>query len=141
MRQKTVRKTLSLVLFAEFVAGVVLAVRMLPTFPADSVHRSVELPMWVSVFICLVVGVVWIGATAVGAWRANGGWVRGSALTIHILIIAAGTGVLQGIMGDETALGLWLIVFGVLGAIGAIIWKPLAKPSIAPEGDGQVAAR
>lgn len=123
-QQKIVRKSLSLMLFIEAAAGVILFLLMLPTFPEAGPNQPIELPIWMSLAICLAVAVIWAAVTAVGAWRATGSWVRGSTVTIHVLMIAAGTGVLQGIMGEHTNYGTWLIVLGALGIIGALIWKP-----------------
>lgn len=76
----------------------------------------------------------WIAVTFVGAVRARVSWVRGSALTIHVLLFAAGTGCLQ------LDIGPWWFGFGlVAGALLGFAAALLARPE-APQIDESTAA-
>ena len=107
-RQKIVRFILAAVLALEFVGVLVVLIRMLPTFPDAGPDQAAIMPLWVSLIISLAVSGLWIGVTLLAAVRAQSAWVRGSGVTIHVLMLAAATGVLQGILGTP-ALGcsLW----------------------------------
>ncbi|SJN12985.1 hypothetical protein FM113_16335 [Leucobacter sp. 7(1)] len=86
--------------------------------------------------ILLVACVLWWGwilITAWGARRARPGWVRSSAITIHVLLFAAATGILQGLIGPQTVLGLELLVLAFAGFVAALLARPDA-PEI-PEGE------
>lgn len=75
----------------------------------------------------------WILITAWGARRARPGWVRSSAITIHVLLFAAATGILQGLIGPQTVLGLELLVLAFVGFVAALLARPDAPE--APEGE------
>ncbi|TDP94629.1 hypothetical protein EDF62_1050 [Leucobacter luti] len=72
----------------------------------------------------------WIALTAWGAWKGRRGWVRGSSITIHVLLFAAATGILQGLIGPETALGLELLVLAFAGFVAAILARPDAPEEL-----------
>lgn len=59
----------------------------------------------VSLLLAVLAWWGWIAITFVGALRGRHSWVRGSALTNHVLIFAAATGLLQGILGPQVPLG------------------------------------
>lgn len=84
--------------------------------------------------ICLV----WVVATLIGSIRSKLSWVRGSAVTIHVLLFAAGTGCLQLKIGP-TSLGLGLIALALVGFFAAILAKPVPTPDYS-EFDGAVVA-
>lgn len=86
----------------------------------------------VSVLLAVLVSWVWIGVTLWGALARRAGWVRGSALTIHVLMFAAATGMLQGLLGDVGGLGFVLLVLAIAGFVGAIVARP-AVESASPE--------
>ncbi len=71
----------------------------------------------------------WILLTLWGAMKARPSWARGSAITIHILIFAAATGVLQGFLGPQTFLGLELLLLAFAGFIAAMFARP-AEPEV-----------
>lgn len=73
----------------------------------------------------------WVVLTAWGAWRGRPSWVRGSAITIHVLLFALATGILQGLIGPQTMLGLELLVLAFAGFVAAILARPDAPE--APE--------
>ncbi|WP_449283564.1 hypothetical protein [Leucobacter sp.] len=77
----------------------------------------------------------WVAVTFVGALRARVSWVRGSALTIHVLLFAAGTGCLQ------LAIGPWWFGFGlVAAALLGFLSAVLARPELPAAGDDSVVA-
>jgi len=75
--------------------------------------------------ICLV----WIVITLVGTVRSKASWVRGSAVTIHVLLFAAGTGLLQFALH---LFGWALIALACIGFVAAIVARPVNRPL---EGD------
>ncbi len=74
--------------------------------------------------ICLL----WVVITLWQSIKSRVSWVRGSAVTIHVLLFAAGTGCLQLLIGPFW-LGAGLIVLALLGFFSAVI----ARPALAPE--------
>lgn len=136
-RRKIVRFILASVLAVELVGAVVVLIRMLPTFPEAGPDQSAIMPLWVSLVISLAVSCVWLGATLRGSVRAQGGWVRGSGVTIHVLMLAAATGVLQGILGSP-ALGGWMLALGIVGLLSAAFWRP--KTATGTTGEPSVTA-
>ncbi|MFT4233228.1 MAG: hypothetical protein QM606_10705 [Leucobacter sp.] len=65
----------------------------------------------------------WAVVTCIGALRARASWVRGSALTIHVLLFAAGTGCLQLAIGPAW-LGFALVAAALLGFLAAVLARP-----------------
>ncbi|MGO3147362.1 MAG: hypothetical protein ACTIJ6_06760 [Leucobacter sp.] len=123
MRQNLARRVLSAVLFIELIGGIIVLVGMLPTFPASGPDSEVLLPLWISLLASVVLGLVWVGATLYGVVRNRGNWVRASSVVIHILMFAAGTGVLQGILGTELV-GWMLVILAFVGFISALLLRP-----------------
>lgn len=80
--------------------------------------------------ICLV----WVVVTLLGSMRSRLSWVRGSAVTIHVLLFAAGTGCLQLEIGT-TSFGFGLIALALVGFFAAILAKPVPAPDYS-EFDG-----
>ena len=76
-----------------------------------------------SIFLAMLVSWIWICVTLFGL-RTRASWVRASAITIHVLIFAAGTGVLQLGIGT-TALGWGLVVLALVGFFAALIARPI----------------
>lgn len=92
-----------------------------------------------SVLLAAVIAWAWIVATLVGAARARAAWARGSALTIHVLLFAAGTGILQGIIG-EPELGLALILLAGTGFTAAVLARVPATDVPAVDSDAEESA-
>lgn len=86
-----------------------------------------------SLLLAVVISWLWIAITLWGALKLQASWVRGSTLTIHILMFAAATGVLQGFLGDETTLGWILLVLALLGFMAAVIARPAPRNNDAGE--------
>jgi hypothetical protein len=86
-----------------------------------------------SLLLAVVISWAWISITLWGALKVRASWVRGSALTIHILMFAAATGVLQGLLRDGTALGWTLLMLALIGFLAAVISRPM--PQKATEGE------
>ena len=78
----------------------------------------------VSLLLAVLAWWAWIAITFVGALRGRHSWVRGSALTNHVLIFAAATGLLQGILGPQVPLGLALLALALGGFLAAILARP-----------------
>lgn len=78
----------------------------------------------------------WVAATAWGAWKTRASWVRGSAITIHVLLFAMATGILQGLLGPQTVLGLELLVLALVGFVAAVLARPTVPvvPGEEPRG-------
>lgn len=83
----------------------------------------------ISIFLAALIAWAWVLLTLWGAARLRASWARGSALTMHVLLFAAGTGVLQlgGIVGSPV-LGWALIVLALIGFFAALMAKPAVEP-------------
>lgn len=79
-----------------------------------------------SILLAALIAWVWVLVTLWGAVRHRASWVRGSALTLHVLLFAAGTGVLQFQLGS-TALGFGLIALAFVGFAAAVLAQPLSN--------------
>lgn len=133
MRSIVAWRALAAVLAVEVAATAVLLIGMVPTFPGSQGSDGASLvPLWASLFASVAIAWVWIGATLVGALRSRHGWVRASAVTIHILVFAAAIGVLQGILGT-VPIGLAMMALGIAGFVAAVLAKP-EESSVEPTG-------
>lgn len=137
MRSRVAWGLLALALAVEFVGGAILLIGIFPTFPAAGPERDALAPLWVSLVLSLALCILWVGLTLVGVLRSRGGWVRASAVTIHILVFAAAIGVFQGILGTP-AVGAVLVLLGVVGFVSALLAKPVepAEPGLPDEPAG-----
>lgn len=88
----------------------------------------------ISIFLAALIAWAWVLITLWGAARTRASWARGSAITMHVLIFAAGTGVLQlgGIVGGP-GLGWGLIVLALVGFGAALAARPAAEPAVDDE--------
>ncbi|WP_449277869.1 hypothetical protein [Leucobacter sp. GX24907] len=118
-------RVLSMVLLIEVIGGAVLLWSVL-----SSSFAATEDPFAqrLSILLAAVFAFIWIAATLYGAAARRAGWARGSAITIHVLIFAAGTGVLQGIVGTPL-LGWVLVVLSLLGFFAAVLARPDVRGS------------
>lgn len=77
----------------------------------------------VSIILMVGLGLVWALATLIGSLRVRVGWVRGSALTIHVMLFALATGCLQlGMLGWQSGFGL--VGLAIAGFAAAILARP-----------------
>lgn len=76
-----------------------------------------------SILVSALVAFAWVAITLFGVLSKRAGWARGSAMTLHVLMFAAGTGVLQGILGDPL-LGWALVLCALVGFFAALLAKP-----------------
>lgn len=77
----------------------------------------------VSLFIAVVLAWVWVLVTLLAGVRTQASWARGSALTIHLLLLAAATGMLQFGIGSPL-LGWSLVGTALIGFAAALLVKP-----------------
>ena len=85
-----------------------------------------------SLVVVSVICLAWVVVTLVASMRSRVSWVRGSAVTIHVLLFAAGTGCLQ------LAIGPWWVGFGIIAlALVGFFAAILARPLLAPEASGE----
>lgn len=118
---------LRIVLVIEVVGGAVLLWNVLLAFFAAS---NEPLGARVSLLLAVLISWAWIAITLWGALTKRASWVRGSALTIHVLMFAAATGVLQGILGEAIGLGWSLLILALAGFVAAVIARPVrAQPA------------
>jgi hypothetical protein len=117
-------------LIIEAVGGGALLWNVVQGFFAASTE---PLGMRLSLLLAVMLSWAWVAITLWGSLTRRASWVRGSALTIHILMFAAATGVLQGLLGDAVALGWALLILAILGFVAAII----ARPSSANKDAGE----
>ena len=83
-----------------------------------------------SIFLAALLAWAWVLITLWGAAKSRASWARGSALTMHVLMCAAGTGVLQ--MGDLVGgpmVGWALVVLALLGFFAALLSRPAGESS------------
>lgn len=120
---------LRIVLLLEVVGGAWLLWNVVVGFFASA---GEPLGSRLSLLLAVVIWWVWIAATAWAAWKHRASWVRGSAITIHVLLFAAATGILQGLLGPQTVLGLELLVLALAGFVAAVLAKPDAPAE--PQG-------
>lgn len=132
MRSKAAWRVLATALVLELIAGAFIIVGMVPTFPGAGPDAQAFIPLWLSLFICVIAWWVWIGATLYGVMRSRRSWVRSAAFTSHILLFAAGMGVLQGILGTPPV-GYALAIIAVIGFAATWFAKPVRSPETAPE--------
>ncbi|MFD5599735.1 hypothetical protein ACFWHR_06720 [Leucobacter sp. NPDC058333] len=88
----------------------------------------------VSLVVMAVLALVWVAITAVAAVRGRPSWVRGSSLTIHVLLFAAGTGCLQLGIGSWQ-FGFTLVAVALLGFVAAVLARPEPRPAYDEHGN------
>ncbi|MBL3698392.1 hypothetical protein [Leucobacter luti] len=112
---------LRFVLLLEVIGGAWLLINV-----AQGVFAAQGEPLGDLVILLLATALwwAWIAITAWGAWRGRPGWVRGSSITIHVLLFAAATGILQGLLGPQTVLGLEVLVLALAGFVAALLARP-----------------
>ena len=86
-----------------------------------------------SLVVMAAVSLAWVVATLAGAVKSKASWVRGSALTIHVLLFAAGTGCLQLDIGPWW-FGFGLVALALIGFLAAILARPATAPESEPPG-------
>lgn len=114
---------LRVILVIEVLGGVILLWNVVQAFLAAS---NEPLGARVSLLLAVLVSWAWISITLWGALALRASWVRGSAITLHVLMLAAATGVLQGILGEAMLLGSALLVLALVGFLGAVLARPVA---------------
>lgn len=80
----------------------------------------------ISLFIAVLLAWVWVLVTLFSGIRSQASWARGSALTIHILLFAAATGMLQFSIG-RPLLAWALVVVAIIGFAAALLAKPATE--------------
>lgn len=103
----------------------VALIAILASFGSNGVHAQV-----LSLLIMALAVLAWVVATIVGAVRSRASWVRGSALTIHVLLFAAGTGCLQLDIGPWW-FGFGLVAAALFGFAAAIVARPVSSSAAA----------
>ncbi len=86
----------------------------------------------VSVLLAALIAILWVAVTFLGALRSRASWSRGSAMTLHILMFAAGTGSLQYGLAP-TAIAWILVLAAFVGFFSALLARPEYAPM--PEED------
>lgn len=122
-RPRTAWGVLCLLLIVEAVGGIAL---LWPAVQGFFAAADEPLAQRLSILLSLLVAWAWICVTLGGALRIRASWVRGSAITLHVLMFAAGTGVLQGILGTPL-LGWVLVILALAGFFSALAARPLAR--------------
>lgn len=131
-RTRLAWRALVVLLAVETVGGVVV---MIPVLQGLFGESAAPLGQRISIILAAVIAWVWVAATLWGALRARASWVRGSAITIHVLLFAAGTGILQLQLAD-ILMGWALVLLAFAGFAAAIVAKPLdTEPTGAASAD------
>lgn len=90
-----------------------------------AVSSSGHVMQRVSIVIMAALSLLWVLIAFIGAARGRPAWVRGSAITIHVLLFAVGTGCLQFVIGP------WWIGWGFIGlAFIGFAAALLARPEL-----------
>lgn len=121
----------------------VLAIAMsivLVTVSANALAASNE-PLGPRASIVAAVGAswLWICVTLFGALRSRASWVRGSSVTLHILLFAASTGVLQGLLGPDVPsepLGWGGVALALIGFFASVLARPESTDQAHSDGSG-----
>src|SRR5690606_13904946 len=108
------------VLLIEAIFGAVWVVQ---TFSGFLAAGDEPLGARVSVLLAVLISWAWVLTTLLGAWRRLG-WARGSALTLHVLMFAAATGILQGLLGPLLPIGILVLALSLIGFLAAILARP-----------------
>ena len=87
----------------------------------------------VSIVAMAVLVLVWVAITAVAALRGRPSWVRGSSLTIHVLLFAGGTGCLQLGIGSWQ-FGFALVAGALVGFAAAVLARAEERPAYDEHG-------
>lgn len=77
----------------------------------------------ISVLLAGLIAIVWVAITFVGALRSRASWARGSAITLHVLMFAAGTGALQYALAPG-GIAWALVLCAFVGFFSALLAKP-----------------
>ncbi|WP_022881604.1 hypothetical protein [Gryllotalpicola ginsengisoli] len=67
----------------------------------------------VALLVCVVIGFLWVGAAAAGAWLAAS-WMRGLATVWQLVQLAVAAGAFEDLIGGA-GLGVALLVLGLVG--------------------------
>lgn len=86
-------------------------------------QEAADLGLQVSVLAATIISTIWVIATFAAALRTRASWVRASAITLHVLIFAAGTGVLQMGLADPL-IGWGLVLLSFAGFAAALLAQP-----------------
>ena len=124
---------LKIILLGETVVGLWVVWRTLVTILAEP---EAPLGMRVSVIAAAIIAWAWIAIAALGTLRGTPAWVRGSALTIHVLMFAAAVGILQGILGTPM-LGSIVLIVALAGFLAAVLARPPANAEAAQGDDAR----
>lgn len=112
------------VLAIESVAGVLALV---PLGMAFFAANDDALGQRVSVLLAALLAIVWVVVTFVGSLKSRASWARGSAMTMHVLMFAAGTGALQYAL-TPTGIAWALILAAFVGFFAALSARPHYHP-------------
>jgi len=92
-------------------------------FAASGGERFGDAGQRVSVLLAGLLAILWVAVTFVGALRTRASWARGSAVALHVLMFAAGTGALQYRLA-EPWISWGLVLFALVGFFSALIARP-----------------
>lgn len=120
LRSRIAWRVLTVLLALETVGGLVV---MIPVVQGFFTSTADPIAQRLSIFLSALLAWVWVILTLWGALRSRASWVRGSAITIHILLFAAGTGVLQFGLA-ELSVGWLLILLAFAGFAAALLARP-----------------
>ncbi|WP_026139614.1 hypothetical protein [Leucobacter salsicius] len=94
-----------------------------------SIAEPGDVTQEVSLVLMSAVSLAWVAVTFFGVVRSRASWARSSAVAIHVLTFAGGTGCLQLGIGPWW-LGLGIVAIALIGFAAAI----MARPEVAQTG-------
>lgn len=135
IRSRRAWVVLNLLLAGEAITGIAALIPLTQAF----FHQGNDLmTQKVSIFLAALLAVVWVVVTFIGAAKRRASWARGSAITLHVLLFAAGTGVLQYELA-EVWVGWLVILVAFIGFFAALMSSP-DNPSDGGADDASVSA-
>lgn len=114
---------LATVLAIETFGGLAL---LIPIVTAMLESSDEPLGQRLSIFLAALIALIWICVTLFAALRVRASWVRASAITIHVLMFAAGTGILQLQLASQI-LGWGLVALALVGFFAALRARPVVR--------------
>jgi hypothetical protein len=121
----------SAVLFLEAAALVAVVVWLLVDL--ISLQPS-SYAMAIALIVLVVIGVVWVGGTAVASLR-RAPWSRPAAIVWQVLQVSIAVGAFQGLFARPDV--GWLLLVPAITVIGLLLWTPVRLAYTRPDDDAE----
>jgi len=118
------RAVLNLLLGVETILGILALIPLVVGFAGSADDAFGQR---ISILLAGALGVVWIAITFWGALRSQARWPRSSAVTIHVLLFAAGTGMLRYVLAPFSV-SVAVVAVGIIGFFVALLARSDSMP-------------